>query len=188
MRRKPQACLGSGRPLVWCEAHGDAARGPGNHRPFDGAGMRQQDWFGAGAVRHARLHGSVQLAPSRAFAVEQGFPARRAQPGVQLRFGHTLFFEVVKCRVQALVGQPGAGFLTESQNLYGGRHMMKILNPCFKMSFYPSSGLCTCFKLRKPLSSKWLSSNTRFGETAKWLVSQGFGSKVVCQPPRCSSV
>jgi len=72
------------------------------------------------------LHGSVQLAPSRAFAVEQGFPAHRAQPGVQLRLGHALFLEVVKCRAQALVGQPGAGFFdgvavlnTENNGVHG---------------------------------------------------------------------
>ena len=103
-------CFFSGRPLVWREAHGDPTRGPGNDRPFDGAGMRQHDLFGAFAARQARLHGSVQFAPSCAFAVEQGFPAHSGQPSVQLRFGHALFFEIVKDRVQAVIGQPGAGF------------------------------------------------------------------------------
>ena len=97
-------------PLLGCEPDGDLPRGPGDDWPFDGAGVRQHDVFGAGAVLDARLHGGIELAPSRAFSVEQGFPAYCGQPGVQLRLGHALLFEVVKCGVQALVGQPGAGF------------------------------------------------------------------------------
>ena len=110
MQSISDACFFSGRPLVWRESHCDPPRGPGNDRPFEGAGVRQHDLFGAGTVRYTRLQGDVQLAPGRAFAVEQGFPAHIGQPVVQLRLGHALFFEIVKDRVQTVIGQPGAGF------------------------------------------------------------------------------
>ena len=84
------------RPLFGGKTHCNLPRRPGNDWAFDGAGMCQHDFFGAGAVCHARLLCCIQLAPCAAFAVQQGLPTDCFQPEIQGFRGNALFFEVVK--------------------------------------------------------------------------------------------
>lgn len=72
--------------------------------------MGQHQRLGAGGILHGSLRGRVELAPSRAFAVEQFFPAGRLRPRLQFFSGNALFFEVVKRMRLAVFGEPGAGF------------------------------------------------------------------------------
>lgn len=63
--------------------------------------------MGAG---HAGLFFRAELAPTGAFAVDHGFPAKCCHPVVECFFGQALFFEIVENILKTLIGQPGAGF------------------------------------------------------------------------------
>ena len=83
---------------------------PFDDRALDGAGLGHHQLPGAGGIVHGGLRAGVQLAPGRAFAVDQRLPASGLSPQRQFLRGNALFFEIVEPVVQALVGEPGAGF------------------------------------------------------------------------------
>ena len=101
------------QPLFWLIAHRDVSafgRLPLNDGSFDQARVGKQKGFGGSGTCHAGLVFRAELAPTGAFAVDHGFPAKRFQPAVQGIFGQALFFEIVENILKTLIGQPGSGF------------------------------------------------------------------------------
>lgn len=99
-------CPGVGR-----KTHGDASLRPLDDRALDDAGLLLHEGCGTGRILGGGLGVGIELAPRRALAVEQLFPADSLHPGGQLLGGNTLFLEVVEFVGDALVGEPGAGLL-----------------------------------------------------------------------------
>ncbi len=83
---------------------------PGHHRAFDHAGLAQHQLAGAGGITHRCLCRFVQLAPGRAFAVEQLFPADSGYPCGEMLRRDALLLEVVKLVVHTVVCEPSACF------------------------------------------------------------------------------
>ena len=101
------------QPLFWLIAHRDVSafgRLPLNDGSFDQARVGKQKGFGCLRRCHAALFLRAELAPTGAFAVDHGFPAKRFQPAVKGIFGYALFFEIVENILKTLIGQPGSGF------------------------------------------------------------------------------
>jgi len=85
-------------------------RGPFHDGAFDQTGMQHHHGFGTGRILHAGLGACIELAPCRAFAVEQRFPPNQIEPVVDRGLGNTLFFKVVKFIRKLMFCQPTAGF------------------------------------------------------------------------------
>lgn len=105
----------AGSPVFGLETYGDAAIHPLYDGALDDAGVRLQQGSGRSRIGHLGLHGSIELAPGRALAVGQLFPAYGLHPGCELLGGYAQLLEVVEFVVQPLCCQPGACFFTVSQ-------------------------------------------------------------------------
>ena len=97
-------------PDLRIKTHGKFAIAPVYDRPLDDAGLRQHQRLRAGAVDHGQLRIGIQLAPRRAFAIQQAFPADRIGSARQFWSRHAVFFEVMKFMASAVFSEPRACF------------------------------------------------------------------------------
>ena len=96
-------------PIVGVESDGHVAIGPHHHGALYYAGKPCGQRLRRCGIGHVGFFCVVQLAPRRAFAVDQYRPIDLGQPlGYCIR-RHTLLFEVVELHIQALRREPGAG-------------------------------------------------------------------------------